>query len=80
MRMSRWMNRPGWGGPQMRVCDTGPQVSLFSLFRCGPQWHGAIRINCGANVPRQAFLAILVASPEYGTETLTPGIHSNQSH
>ena len=30
------------GGSQTRVCDTGPQVTPFSLFRCGSQRYSAI--------------------------------------
>ena len=43
MWMSRWVTRPGSGGSQTRVCDTGPQVTPFSLFRCGSQRYRAIR-------------------------------------
>ena len=35
---------------QTRVCDTGPQVTFFSLFRCGAQRHSAIRTRCRENV------------------------------
>ena len=75
-----WMSRPGWVASQTRVCDTGPQVTRLSLFRCGPQRHGEIRTNYRANVPSQAFLAIFVASLRNVTEVLAPGIHYNQSH
>ena len=40
---SKWMTRPVWGGSQTRVCDTGPQFTPFSLFRCGSQRYSAIR-------------------------------------
>ena len=33
------------GGSQTRVCDTGPQVTPFSLFRRGPQRYSAIRTS-----------------------------------
>ena len=31
-----------WGGSQTRVCDTGPQFTPFSRFRCGSQRYSAI--------------------------------------
>ena len=34
-----------WVVSQTRVCDTGPQVSSFSLFRCGSQRYSAIRTS-----------------------------------
>ena len=52
MWMSRWMNRPGWGGSQTRVCDTGPQVTPFSLFKCGSQRHSPIRTSWGESDAR----------------------------
>ena len=33
-------------GSQTRVCDTGPQVTPFSLFRGGSQRYSAIRTSC----------------------------------
>ena len=36
---------PCLGGSQTRVCDTGPQVTPFSLFRCGSQTYSAIRTS-----------------------------------
>ena len=47
-----WATRLCWVVSQTRVCDTGPQVTRLSLFRCGPQRHGEIRTNYRANVPR----------------------------
>ena len=36
---------PLLGGSQTRVCDTGPQFTPFSLFRCGSQRSSAIRTS-----------------------------------
>ena len=33
------------GDSQTRVCDTGPQFTAISLFRCGSQRHSAIRTS-----------------------------------
>ena len=40
-----WMRRPWQGGSQTRVCDTGPQFTPSSLFRCGSQRYSAIRAS-----------------------------------
>ena len=36
---------PLLSGSQTRVCDTGPQFTAISLFRCGSQRHSAIRTS-----------------------------------
>ncbi len=36
---------PWLGGSQTRVCDTGPQFTAISLFKCGSQRHSAIRTS-----------------------------------
>ena len=36
---------PWLGSSQTRVCDTGPQFTAISLFRCGSQRHSAIRTS-----------------------------------
>ena len=47
------MHESAWvGGSQTRVCDTGPQVTPFSLFRCGSQRHSAIRASWRENDAR----------------------------
>ena len=40
-----WISRPWLGGSQTRVCDTGPQVTPFSLSRCGSQGYTAKRTS-----------------------------------
>ena len=53
-----WMTHPVWDGSQTRVCDTGPQVTSSSLFRCEPQRHSAICTGGRDPVLCQAFLLI----------------------
>ena len=61
--MSRWMTRPGWGGSQTRVCDTGPQFTPFSLFRCGSQRYSAIRTSCRESDARETYGYVRTSRP-----------------
>ena len=66
------MNRPGWAVSQTRVCETGSQVTPFSLFRCGSQRHSAMRISWRESDALRPTAASAPAAPESPNCRATP--------
>ena len=52
------------GGSQTRVCDTGPQVTPLSLFRCGPQRYSAVRTTGYVRTRRPRLSELADSDPE----------------
>ena len=60
-----WATHLCWVVSQTRVCDTGPQFTPFSLFRCGSQRYSAIRtLVVGRAMPERPTATSAPAAPE----------------
>ena len=70
------IDSPWLGGSQTRVCDTGPQFTPFSLFRCGSQRYGAIRTSWRERDARD--LRLRLHQPPQSLRTVCPHLSSKK--